>query len=364
MAIKDSVTMTQRTDMSTLYLHIGGPKTGSTYLQSVFRMNRSSLMEMGIHYPAGCEYPDSTPTSWTSGNGGGILESPESFRNALDLIKQHPGSSLLYSNEGLRNELCKAEKVAFIPAIAREFGFSRIKVLFFVRDPVAFAVSIWNQMVKNNGMYDTLDERVMNPTFMFYNYKTSEDVLEHLSNNEAFELTALNYSRCSDKLFDVVTDWLGVNGASLTKPEAARINRSLTAAELKLQLAMNKILGGDAKIVSRALTENLTDIRPEKMVPSPDAQQMLWDRVEPMVIHANRYLSPGHEIVFDRQEPQPLTSDQFTFSAIQLEIIGKVVAEDIRNLRYPYIPPPPPAPPPPLPLLSRVWRRLKAVLPT
>ena len=348
--------------MSILYLHIGGPKTGSTFLQSVFRTNRSTLLEMGIHYPAGNEYPDATPTSWTSGNGDGILGSPEAFAKALEEIRNYPGSSMLYSHEGLRNEVCKAEKVSFMPAIAREYGFSRIKVLFFVRDPVAYTVSVWQQLVKNNGMYETLDERIMNPTFMINNYKTSEDILENLSNNEAFELTALNYSRCADKLFDVVTDWLGVNGASLTKPEAERINRSLTAAELKLQLAMNRILGGDAKIVAKALTENLTDIRPEKMIPSPDAQQILWDRVEPMVIHANRYLPPGHEIVFDRQVPQFLASDQFTFSAAQLEIIGKVVAEDIRNLRYPYIPPPPPTPPPPPHLLSRVWRRIRTVL--
>lgn len=347
--------------MSILYLHIGGPKTGSTFLQSVFRTNRSTLLEMGIHYPSGNEYPNVTPTSWTSGNGDGILESPEAFASALEEIRHNPGSSLLYSHEGLRNEVCKAEKVSFMPAIARDYGFSRIKVLFFVRDPVAYAASVWQQFVKYNGLYETLDERIMHSTFMIKNYKTSEDILEHLSNNEAFDLTALNYSRCTDKLFDIVTDWLGVSGASLTKPEAERINRSLTTAELTLQLAMNRILGGDAKIVAKALTETLTDIRPEKMIPSPEAQQILWNRVEPMVIHANRYLPHGHEIIFDRQETSPPASDQFKFSGAQLEIIGKVVAEEIRNLRYPYIPPPP-TPPPPTPLRSGIWQRLMAVL--
>lgn len=348
--------------MSVLYLHIGGPKTGSTYLQSIFRMNRSALLDLGIHYPVGQEYPDASPSSWTSGNGSGILESPEAFAKALDEINHHPGSSLLYSHEGLRNEVCKAEKVSFMPAIARAYGFSRIKVLFFVRDPVAYTVSVWQQLVKNNGLYQTLDDQIMTPTFMINNYKTSQDILEHLSNNEAFRLTALNYSRCSDKMLDIVTNWLGVSGTSLSIPEAERINRSLTIAELTLQLSMNRILGGDAKIVAKALTENLTDIRTERMIPSPEAQQILWDRVEPMVIQANRHLPSGHEILFDRQEPMGKESDQFIFSAAQLEIIGRVVAEEIRNLRYPYIPPPPPPSPPPPPLLTRAWRKIKASL--
>jgi hypothetical protein len=70
---------------------------------------------MGIHYPAGQDYPDSTLTSWTSGNGAGILESPEAFTKAPDVIKHHPGSSLIYSYEGLRNDVCMAEKASFIP---------------------------------------------------------------------------------------------------------------------------------------------------------------------------------------------------------------------------------------------------------
>jgi len=101
--------------MSILYLHIGGPKTGSTFIQSVLRTNRSTLLDFGIHYPTGQDYPDSTPTSWTSGNGAGILESPEAFTKALDVIKHHPGSSLIYSYEGLRNDVCMAEKASFIP---------------------------------------------------------------------------------------------------------------------------------------------------------------------------------------------------------------------------------------------------------
>lgn len=345
--------------MSTLYLHIGGPKTGSTYLQSICRTNRPALLAHGIHYPQGNEIQEGGPNAWTSGNGSGILDSPEAFSIALGEIDKYPGRSLLYSHEGLRNDVCLEEKVSFMAEIAKARGFDRIKVLFFVRNPVAYAVSVWQQFVKNNGMAESLDTKIADPNFMIHNYSTTEHILEHLAKDDYFDLTALNYSKCSDRLFEIFNEWIEIPAHILSLPEATRINRALTRAELTLQQAMNQILGGDAKIVAKALTESLTDIKPEKFIPAVETQQMLWDRIEQMAIRANRQLPEGHEIIFDRQEPEPHASDSYIFSAAQLEIIGKTVAEEIRNLRYPYIPPEEPTSEPSTSILKRVWERLK-----
>ena len=35
-----------------VYIHVGAPKTGTTYLQDRLALNRSALAEHGIHYPA------------------------------------------------------------------------------------------------------------------------------------------------------------------------------------------------------------------------------------------------------------------------------------------------------------------------
>jgi hypothetical protein len=345
--------------MSTLYLHIGGPKTGSTYLQSICRTNKPTLLANGIHYPQGNVFQEGGPNSWTSGNGSGILDSPEAFSNALGEIDKYPGSSLLYSHEGLRNDVCLEEKVSFMPEIAKAHGFNRIKVLFFVRNPVAYAVSVWQQFVKNNGMVESLDAKIADPNFMIYSYRNTERILENLSKDDYFDITALNYSKCSDRLFEIFNDWIDIPAHIMSLPEATRINRALTRSELTLQQAMNQILGGDAKILAKALTENLTDIKPEKIIPAVESQQMLWDRIAHMAIRANQLLPEGHEIIFDLQEPESEASDSYIFSAAQLEIIGKTVAEEIRNLRYPYIPPSEPTPEPATSILKIVWNRLK-----
>lgn len=138
-------------------------------------------------------------------------------------------------------------------------------------------------------------------------------------------------------------------------PEVTRINRSLTKGELALQLAMNKILGGDARILAKALTENLTNIRNEKIIPSAEGQQILRDRLEPYIRQANLHLPKGHEIIFDQQEPAPHISGEYLFSEAQLEVIGTILAEEIRNLRYPCHPPStvPPS------ILRQLWGKMK-----
>lgn len=326
--------------MSTLYLHIGGPKTGSTYLQSIFRTNREILLEHDIFYPDGKEKLSIGPTSWTSGNGGDILKSEDNFDEAMKAIEAYPGKSLFYSHEGMRKDFATSDLVGLIPEIARSKGFDHIKILFLVRNPVAYAVSVWQQLVKNNGCHDELEDLVKNTPFMSNNYIFTRDILKKLSKDDRFELSVFNYSRCSDNLSGLTMQWLGIPEEKISFPEATRINRSLTRAELVLQMSMNRILGGDAKILSKALTENITDIVTEKISLSTEAQLVLWNRLKPAIIEANKYLPSDHEIIFDQQETTSEIKDSYSFSGSQLELIGKVVAEEIRNLRYPYVPPP------------------------
>jgi hypothetical protein len=76
-----------------VYLHIGAPKTGTTYLQERLYANRVSLAEQGIHYPVGPE--------------------PDMFGAALDLIDRQWG--------GLR-EVVRGEWDALVGRVAAVRG--------------------------------------------------------------------------------------------------------------------------------------------------------------------------------------------------------------------------------------------------
>jgi hypothetical protein len=43
-----------------VYLHVGAPKTGTTYLQDRLALNRGDLARHGVHYP-----PASSGRRWT-----------------------------------------------------------------------------------------------------------------------------------------------------------------------------------------------------------------------------------------------------------------------------------------------------------
>ncbi len=62
----------------TVYLHIGAPKTGTTYLQSRLALNARTLAEHGVHFPS-----------------RNLVTSPElsQFRAALDLLDQDWGGA-------------------------------------------------------------------------------------------------------------------------------------------------------------------------------------------------------------------------------------------------------------------------------
>ena len=70
--------MGQNARMSrTVYLHIGAPKTGTSYLQDRLRLNKAELRRHGVHYPL-----------------GRLNLHSDHFRPALDLIEKDWGGAL------------------------------------------------------------------------------------------------------------------------------------------------------------------------------------------------------------------------------------------------------------------------------
>src|SRR4051812_50029816 len=62
-----------------VYLHVGAPKTGTTYLQDRLALNKASLTRRGVHYP--------------------LLLHASQFRAALDLL-QMPWGGLQENVDG------------------------------------------------------------------------------------------------------------------------------------------------------------------------------------------------------------------------------------------------------------------------
>jgi hypothetical protein len=310
-----------------LLLHIGHGKAGSSYIQNTLRLNRPELLARGIHYPP---KPGGEPTraeSLTIGNARGALASPEAFRHALSASRTEAGHHLLFSSEFLFMELAAQDDYGFLPAIAREAGFERVRVLLLIRDPLGHATSDWQQRVKNGGATEPVEDG-----YASFDYPEKvAHVLERLDGAPGVELVVRNYSRHRSDLLDVVTRWLGLPDATLTPLPAARVNRSLTMGEIAFKRAMNRVADRRCGFLAKALCEELPDLRADEVRPSRAVQQAAFDRLLPAIERVNARLEEAERYVPDVLPANPMP-DQLTFSAAQVETIALAVGGEIERL--------------------------------
>lgn len=149
-------------------------------------------------------------------------------------------------------------------------------------------------------------------------------VVDKLDAVRGVDVTIRNYSVTADRVLEEFAAWLGVPDDVLVRPPMVRVNRSLSAAELVLQRAVNAELGPSGRILSDALCEQLPDVEPVSPRPSDAAQHELWERVLPAVRRINERVEEPHRYRFDHMPPVE-GADEYTMSAEQLELIGRML---------------------------------------
>jgi hypothetical protein len=316
-----------------LFIHIGHYKTGSSWLQAAFRENQDVLLRHGIWYPQPKRSRALAPTSITAGNAPKAGADPESFRAFLSAqvaAAPEPGASLLLSSETLFRQLWdwpRPEPGAVAERlweVAGPLGFGEVHVLLFIRNPVSLAASAWQQVTKRSG-------NVLGIEDFFAKERTPEQVAQlarALRGHPGVHLTVLNYSVCKAELLEATCGWLGLDPSVLVRPAAEVINRSMTAGEIAMQLALNRVLGASARPFSIALCEQLPDVRADEFLPSLAAQEAHWRRNLPAIEEVNGFVDPDHRYSFDGREPQP-QPDEFRFTRAQLEVAATALATEI-----------------------------------
>ena len=110
-----------------IIIHVGSVKTGSSYLQRLFSMNRESLKAGGISYPAYRECGE----RFANGN---MLRDRASASDVQALVESDDCRTILFSEEGLF--------VGFLSAIPTYFWDHDVKVVAYIRDPVE-VIAAW-----------------------------------------------------------------------------------------------------------------------------------------------------------------------------------------------------------------------------
>jgi hypothetical protein len=318
--------------MPTVYIHIGHGKTGSSWIQSSLRSSRESLASHSLHYANG---PDALLTEMnliSSGNGTGLLSSEAEFGRRLSECSHTEGCSVIFSSEFLFKEINDPGVLDFMLPVAKQFGYQDIEILMFIRDPMEYATSLWQQKVKRKGETMEFENNVKTDIMYVQVHERVTNLLEYMDGKENIKLTIRNYNRCKDALLEEVAQWLRVPASALVVPPFRRVNRSMTRGEIRLQMEFNRVLGICGNLISDPLCEKLTDIEPDRMVPSLAMQETYLKIISPNLARANAFIKKEDQYRFELQIPTEET-DSYLFKQEQIRVIAENIGGEILRLR-------------------------------
>lgn len=313
--------------MSTLFLHIGHGKTGSSWLQSALALSQDRLAAAGIVYPTPPGGLPADPTSISTGNGRHLLESSAAFAEHLPVDTRRP-RHLLYSSEYLFLALEQLPSPEHLTELAQSHGLERVEILCFIRNPVGHASSAYQQRVKRAGLHESISR-------FFEDFRFPERVaalVRKFAPLPGLNLQLRNYDVCKDSLLDILQSWLKLPSGTLIEPPLPRINRSLTHAEITLQKALNRQLGPSGRLLADPLCEHLPLAEPDKVLPPREVQLALCQRMQAAMELTNSSLPAKHHYAWDILEPDPEPPD-IAFSEAQIEVIAESLGSEIARLR-------------------------------
>jgi hypothetical protein len=138
--------------MARVFIHVGAHKTGTSYLQSLFHLNRARLAGAGIHYPdvgpndahhalaaVWLDLPD-VPASFFGPDG------PEGLWDNLVARYAHGPGTLFLSAENFTRGFPKA--VDFADLARRLSPFEEVRVIYTLRQQAELVQSLWLQTAK------------------------------------------------------------------------------------------------------------------------------------------------------------------------------------------------------------------------
>jgi hypothetical protein len=135
-----------------VFLHIGLHKTGTTYLQNVFRANREQLRAQSVEFPGGPGEPVQALAVWDLQGRRPRGVDDKRIAGQWDALVSHVRDSArpaaLISEERL--SLCTPKQAR---AVVSAFAGSDVEVLVTARDLGRIAVSAWQEAVKNDATW-------------------------------------------------------------------------------------------------------------------------------------------------------------------------------------------------------------------
>ena len=303
-----------------LMLHIGHPKTGSSFLQSVLALNNGLLAEHGFNYLDHGSNSRASHGEITSGNGDIFHSFLEDHSRAATTL----GDIHVFSKEKLFFDFTRPDFQGKFTSLIEDGFYDEIGILLYIRDPVSWRASAFQQNLKR-GSKGAIDVSLM-----------FEEVVLPIQVNQCLDffeqipivtVKILNYVVVRSSLLNSFADWLGIDERLFVSPEKRVINRSMTSSELMLLTVLKNFRGEVNNFVSSALCQQLPDVEADVILPSLESQNTLWDRLSTQIDRANARIEPEQR--YDRARDIQLPKnyrETAEFSRAQIGVIADCIA--------------------------------------
>lgn len=241
--------------MTALILHIGTEKTGTTSIQEFLGINRAALAEQGLHVP---EFLGARTHRWAAymaenvdridhfSKELGLAESVEKRQGRKQEIRaqleeevaRHPGCRWLISSEHLQSRLTTREEVERLADILKPL-FSDIRILVYLRHPLATAISYWSMRVKGGAPLPAIGE----PGSFGHHICDHRGILERwLAAFPSSPFCVRLFERQSFEAGDLIRDFCAAAGIDW-QPELRmppRLNETLSYQAIRLLARINE----------------------------------------------------------------------------------------------------------------------------
>jgi hypothetical protein len=231
-----------------VYLHVGAPKTGTTYLQDRLALNKPLLARHGVHYPLGVHASHFRPAldllemPW----GGIHLEVDGEWDGLMNRVRRQSGKVVV------SHEILAAAKTAQVKRAMAALRGAEVHLVYSARDLARQIPAEWQEGIKHQrkrgfaGFLTAVQsERRSKPNLWFWRVQSLPDVLSRWSRGlppERVHLVTVPQAGAPRDLlwtrycqaFDIDPSW--------APEESARENVSIGAAETTLIRKLNRRL--------------------------------------------------------------------------------------------------------------------------
>jgi len=231
-----------------VYVHVGAPKTGTTYLQDRLYLNRVSLAEHQIAYPVGLKDHMFEPAlDLVDRQWGGMREEVRGQWDALvRRVKRSTGTVVI------SHEVLAAARPEHVERAMRDLGDFEVHVVYTARDLARQLPAEWQEQIKHNGratfrryLRRTRKAKQTNPTRWFWRVQGLPDVLTRwgrdLPPEHVHLITVPQPGAPRETLWLRFCQVVGIDPA-WAPAESERRNPSLGGAETTLLRRLNAML--------------------------------------------------------------------------------------------------------------------------